>query len=272
MKKIAVLFAGFGAPSPSEDGVKDFLKRLYHEEPSKESIEELLKRYEKIGGSPFMEKLRKICLEISEITGFICSPVMRYTPPFLEEVLKKIKGEKFIIFSISPFSTGRDFSEEIRRAISDRGAESISIENWGLSEAFVDFSSEFIKARKKGEELLFTVHSLPSIFQNYRENVYESAKRIAKKAGVENFMVAFQSGRNGWLSPSIDDVIKEVKSREITLFPFGFFAECLETLYDLDIGLRGKAKSLGIKIKRLPALSEIEGFKDFLISEITKRI
>jgi ferrochelatase len=269
MKKTAVLFAGFGAPAPSEEGIRDFLKRLSGKEPSGYAINELINRYKKIGGSPFMEKVRNVCGEISKVTGLPCLPVMKYTPPFLEDVLKGVDGEKFIIFPLSPFSAGKDFSEEIRRTIIQNGCEAITVENWGLSDEFVDFASEIIK---KEVEVLFTAHSLPANFQNYRESVYSSAKRIAEKAGIQKFSVAFQSGRVGWLSPGIDDVIKEIKSEEITLFPFGFFAECLETLYDLDIELREKAESLGIKINRLPALSEIKGFVDFLIVEIGKRI
>jgi ferrochelatase len=272
MKKTVVLFAGFGAPPPSEEGIRDFLKRLSGREPSKYAINELINRYEKIGGSPFMEKVRSVCFDISKVTGLPCSPVMKYTPPFLEDVLKEVDGEKFIIFPLSPFSAGKDFSEEIRRIIIQNGGEAISVENWGLSEVFVDFASKFIKREKKEGELLFTAHSLPVNFQNYRESVYGSAKRIAEKAGIQKFFIGFQSGREGWLSPGIDDVINEIKSAEITLFPFGFFAECLETLYDLDILLKEKAVSLGIKINRLSALSEIEGFTDFLIYEIRKRI
>jgi len=272
MKNTVVLFAGFGAPVSSEEGIREFLKRLSGKEPSAHSVNELINRYKKIGGSPFLEKIKNVCSRISNVTGCLCSPVMKYTPPFLEDVLKKMDAEKFIIFPLSPFSADDDFLQEIRRSIIQKGGEAIPVENWGLSEEFVDFASEFIKSEKKGGVLLFTAHSLPTKFQSYRENVYASAKKIAQKAGIQKFLIAFQSGKEGWLSPTIDDVIKELEFKEIILFPFGFFAECLETLYDLDIGLRERAESMGIKIRRLPALSEIGGFVDFLISEISKRV
>ncbi len=270
MEKPVVLFAGFGAPYSSENSIRDFLTKLYGKEPSKEVVDELLKRYRRIGRSPFMDKLFQVCSEISKATGIFCTPIMKYTPPFFESI-KEIKAEKFIIFPLSPFSSGNDFSEEIAKWISKNGGRAVSVENWGLDDSFIKFASEFIKNKNYGE-FVFTAHSLPNRFQIYRENVLMSAERIAEEGGLKKFFVAFQSGREGWLSPSIDEVLKEVRSKEILIFPFGFFAECLETLYDLDILFKEKADSLGIKLKRLPALSEIDGFSDFLISKIMEEI
>lgn len=265
---MGVLFAGFGSPSPSEGSIRDFLKNLYGREPSKEEVNKILKRYEKIGTSPFMDKIKSICDEISKRKGFVCAPVMKYTPPFFEDVIKKIRAENFVIFPLSPFSTGRDFSEELKSILLKDGHKVKVIEDWGLSDLFVRVTSNFIKKQKISNEIIFTAHSLPRAFQNYKEKVYKSAKMIAVASEIEKFFIAFQSGRGGWLSPSLDDILKEIKSDEFFLLPFGFFAECLETLYDLDVLFKSKADSFGLKLKRLPALSEIEGFVDFLISMI----
>lgn len=71
--------------------------------------------------------------------------------------------------------------------------------------------------------------------------------------------LAFQS-RSGspatpWLSPSVDDFIRKYKQEEpqlesVVVSPIGFFFDNMETIYDLDVELRGVCADLGLKYRR----------------------
>lgn len=273
MRKKYVLLAGFGSPSPEKEKVTDFLARISGKAPSTEAVEELLGRYRQIGSSPFMRIVSEVAQEIEKRIPVFCEPVMKFTPPFIGDVVKKIRSGEFLILPLTPFSTEEDFSKELLVTLKEKGFTVSSIEDWGRKPSFAGFISRFLRGLpRESATLLFTVHSLPSKFEEYREKVFRSAEEISNLSGIRSFLIAFQSGRKGWLSPSLEEAIERIRTREVFVLPFGFFAECLETLYDLDILFIREAERKGFKVTRLPALSGITGFVDFLVSLIEERI
>ncbi len=52
--------------------------------------------------------------------------------------------------------------------------------------------------------------------------------------------------------------------RQVTLSPFGFLADHVETLFDLDIEARAWAGALGLGFERVPALNSAPGLIDAL--------
>ena len=53
-------------------------------------------------------------------------------------------------------------------------------------------------------------------------------------------------------------------ARQITLSPFGFLADHVETLFDLDIEARAWAGELGLGFERVPALNTAPGLIEAL--------
>ena len=87
---------------------------------------------------------------------------------------------------------------------------------------------------------------------------------VATKLGLpsEDWTVAYQSASGpgqDWLGPSVDEVILELAERgirQVVLCPFGFVADQVEVLYDLDVVMNAKAKGLGITVARTPLLND----------------
>ena len=54
--------------------------------------------------------------------------------------------------------------------------------------------------------------------------------------------------------------------KQVTLSPFGFLADHVETLFDLDIEARALAEKLGLGFQRIPALNTHSGLIEALAS------
>ncbi|RMF64042.1 MAG: ferrochelatase [Calditrichaeota bacterium] len=106
--------------------------------------------------------------------------------------------------------------------------------------------------------LLFSAHGTPLVEMKKRRDPYcclihstvEQVMRLRKKD--RPFHVAFQSkvGPAEWLTPSTPDKLKELaESGEtaVLVVPVAFVTDHIETLYELDILIRGQAKEAGIQ-------------------------
>jgi protoporphyrin/coproporphyrin ferrochelatase len=97
--------------------------------------------------------------------------------------------------------------------------------------------------------LLLSFHGLPRRYAEagdpYREHCEATAQAVARELGwpPEQLTVSFQSrfGREEWLRPYTDEVLRELASRRIPRLAVacpGFTADCLETLE--EIGITGR--------------------------------
>jgi ferrochelatase len=74
--------------------------------------------------------------------------------------------------------------------------------------------------------------------------------------GARRWLVAYQSkgARGGeWLGPDVDDVIDGVVAEGhhgVLVVPLGFATDHMETLYDLDVVARRRARDAGIAFAR----------------------
>ena len=60
-----------------------------------------------------------------------------------------------------------------------------------------------------------------------------------------------------WLGPSLEEELRGAAGdgvREVTVVPFGFVADHVEILFDIDIELRELGASLGVTVTRTPSL------------------
>lgn len=137
------------------------------------------------------------------------------------------------------------------------------------------------RAKKHGRYLtLFTAHSLPvdeagdDYVAQLRSTVDQIVARSGMPEGAEDtevlpgisaygsadehdpWMLAFQSkgARGGeWLGPDVDDVVDaaaEAGYVALAVSPFAFVTDHMETLYDLDVVLAGKALDLDMEFER----------------------
>jgi ferrochelatase len=127
--------------------------------------------------------------------------------------------------------------------------------------------------------VIFTAHSLPERIREtgdtYPEQLAESAELVARRAGLDQWEVAWQSaGRtpDPWLGPDVRDVIRRLGSGDATdavvVCPIGFVADHLEVLYDLDVEVAGVAAEAGLEYVRTASLNDDPAFIEVLADVI----
>lgn len=141
------------------------------------------------------------------------------------------------------------------------------------------FKSE-IRTPNSEPEVLFSAHSLPlSIVETgdpYVEHIKGTINAVIKKINVK-WHLAYQS-RSGpvkWLSPSIDEKIRELANmgvKNLLVVPVSFVSDHIETLYEIDILYKGLAERLGIRLARTESLNTnplfIKALGDIVIKNI----
>ena len=143
----------------------------------------------------------------------------------------------------------------------------------GLVEAHAQLIKPVLAAAAEAGEprLLFSAHGLPKKVvargDPYQWQVEETARRIVARLGREGLerTVCYQSkvGPLAWLEPSIADEIERAGRDRvpIVVVPIAFVSEHSETLVELDITYRDRARAAGVPAyHRVPALGTHPSF------------
>ncbi len=91
-----------------------------------------------------------------------------------------------------------------------------------------------------------TADFAPELRERLRENSLDAALAFQSRSG---------SPTARWLEPSISDVVRRFRaenpeSGRVVVVPIGFFFENLETVFDLDVELRGVCDEIGLSYRR----------------------
>lgn len=155
-----------------------------------------------------------------------------------------------------------------------------------INKGLESFSSELLRkplqlaTPDSQPEVLFSAHSLPmSIVETgdpYVEHITGTINAVMKKINLK-WHLAYQS-RSGpvkWLSPSIDEKIRELAGkgiRNLLVVPVSFVSDHIETLYEIDILYKGLAEGLGMRLERTESLNTnplfIKALKDIVIENV----
>jgi ferrochelatase len=120
-------------------------------------------------------------------------------------------------------------------------------------------------AQPKVEELVvFTAHSLPvraiEAGDRYADQVAETARGVAERAGITHYDRAFQSaGRTPepWIGPPLGQLIddRSVTVRRFLVVPIGFVCDHTEILFDIDIQAAQTAREFSTSLRRTESLN-----------------
>jgi ferrochelatase len=183
---------------------------------------------------------------VRELIGMALAPhYSRYSlegyRKYINQALEKVE-EPFTLHFVESWQAHPLF----RRLIADR-----------ISETLAQFPAE-----ARGQVVvLFSAHSLPEKIRAagdpYPEELRESAAGIAELLGLKDHRFCYQSaGTTGepWLGPDILDYLEELHAegiRYVLSAPFGFVAEHLEVLWDIDTEAQEKVAELGMTLRRI---------------------
>lgn len=228
------------------------------------------KNYEHIGNAspinPLTEKLVNKCNE--KIEGFKTYQVMRYTPPFAQDVIKEILKDginEIVILPLYPqYSTTttkssvEDFIDYLPYTF---GKNIRYIETFYENDKFNEcIVNEILNNVENPSEynLIFSAHGLPQKIVDagdpYEQQMIAHVKILSEKLELKgtNFKsinLAYQSkvGPLKWLEPSLEDMLKNFKDEKVIIYPIAFIVDNSETDFELNIEYREIAHNLGIK-------------------------
>ncbi len=234
--------------------------------------------YRKLGGkSPIVGHTKSLVKKLQQRLGndVIVDFVMRYTPPFASEVIKKINKEeveKIYLIPLYPqFSTTTtkssldDFEEHYHTEGGDATLVEIKhfFENESYNKAIVErIKEKMADAQYEDFDMIFSAHGLPQkiidagdVYQRHIEKHVKILKKILtdEKMKFHEIHLAYQSkvGPMKWLQPSLGDKLKSVRNRGVIIFPLAFTIDNSETDFELEIEYREIADELGFKEYRV---------------------
>ncbi|MDA3130839.1 ferrochelatase [Aliibacillus thermotolerans] len=276
-KKVGLLVMAYGTPRNMEEVEPYYTHIRRGRKPSQEALNDLISRYEAIGGvSPLAkitneqgEALANRLNERVEDVEFQWYLGLKHIDPFIEDAVQKMKDdgveEAYSIVLAPHYST---FSIQSYNGRAKETTEKIdgpvihSVDSWYDEPKFIQYWSDQLKKtmeqidEKDSACVIFSAHSLPEkIIQHgdpYPDQLKETADLIAKKANITNYEIGWQSEGNTpepWLGPDVQDLTKDLaKNKGYTSFvycPVGFVSDHLEVLYDNDVECKEACDEVG---------------------------
>jgi ferrochelatase len=267
------------------DDLGAFVARIRHGRPAPPGlVEELRRRYEAIGGSPL---LHTTLAQAQALAQRLEAPVlvgMRLWEPGVAEALAGAASlglKRVVVIALAPFSQHVywDAANKVAQSCGS-GVELLPSAAWGEEPAFVAaHAASIAEHAPEGAAIVLSAHSLPSIAiqrgDPYAQLVEASARAIGARLGRDVRLCYQSQGADGgeWLGPGVKETLSELAAagqNSVVWAPFGFIADHVETLYDLDIEARALAEEQGIALTRVPALNLNPGLIDAL-SAVARR-
>ncbi len=305
---VGVLLMAHGTPR-APDEVEAFYTRIRRgRAPSVEQLAELAQRYALIGGtSPLAARTQaqvagvRAQLELAEPGRYVVAFGAKHTDPTIEDAARALVAagaDPVVGLVLTPHASSMGSGEYLDRAAEALGATVrgqrspafVPVRHWYDAPGFADLLAERVLAALatlpagSAEEtaVLFTAHSLPErVLQAgdpYRDQVVDSAARVAGAAGVSNWRVAWQSaGRTPepWIGPDVREVLSGLPALGVTgavVCPVGFVADHLEVLYDIDIEARRVAAAAGLAFARTESLDDDPAFLHILAGVLRRAV
>ena len=228
------------------------------------------KNYEHIGNAspinPLTEKLVEKCNE--KIEDFKTYQVMRYTPPFAQDVIKQMLNDginEIVLLPLYPqysTTTTKSSVEDFVDFLPYTFGKNIRyIETFYKNDKFNDCIIEEIRRNAENPNeynLIFSAHGLPQKIVDagdpYEIQMNEHVKILSDKLSEKGVIfkstnLAYQSkvGPLKWLDPSLDEMLKNFKDQNVIIYPIAFIVDNSETDFELDIEYREIAHEIGIK-------------------------
>jgi len=255
---------------------------------------EVTERYRRIGGaSPLLswtETLREsVTRELRSLGDN--SPVAhayRYTEPLIEASLADLKkqgAERVLLVPLFPHATRAmtgSIEIEARRAATSLGLHIETLAAFGNQKTVLALWREYLleTLRVSGSEarVLFVAHGIPMrdvrAGDDYPDRVLDTARALATSLPqTAEWSLAYQSkvGPVVWTQPYLEDELRRLcaVSRPVVIMPISFVADCLETLYDLDLqAVPTIQTAVGDRVLRVRAFNDDPRFVRALVDLI----
>jgi ferrochelatase len=279
-----ILVLAYGTPETLDDVEPYYTHIRGGRKPSPEQLADLVYRYEKVGGqTPLYELTKGVADQLRERLDrefpgqYKVYLGMKHWHPFIKDVVPQIAadGLRDVVGVVLAPHYSR-YSLEGYRTYTQKALEPLGnpfsfhfVEHWHDHPLFRALIADRIRAalaefpaEAQGQvTVLFSAHSLPEkiVAQGdpYVDQLRESAAGISHMLGLADHRFCFQSAAptpEPWLGPDIVDYLQTLHDegvRYVLSVPFGFVAEHLEVLWDIDTEAQAKAHELGMTLRRI---------------------
>ncbi|MGD0885331.1 MAG: ferrochelatase [Thermodesulfovibrionales bacterium] len=216
---------------------------------------------------------------------------MTYWHPFIEDTVREMYGddvETALAVSLYPqysIATSGSALSKFTEAIRQYPIESSIISQWFdhplYIEALVDVIKKGLESFHRDDAaVLFSAHSLPVSFiesgDPYAEHIRTTIEGVATRIDIP-WHLSYQSktGPVKWLGPTTEEKILELSLRGIKnllVVPISFVSDHIETLYEIDILYKRRARELGMRLERAESLNThpllIAALKDMILKSL----
>jgi protoporphyrin/coproporphyrin ferrochelatase len=274
----------YGGPDSLEEVEPYLLDVRGHRPTPPEIVEEVRARYAAVGGrSPIRERTeaqaRALQAALDRSGGrFLAAVGMRHWKPTIGEALGRLAASgvsRAVGLVLAPHYSRMSvelYFEKVEEARA--GIEVAPIREWHRLPGFLEAIADRVRsalgrfpAERRGDvPVVFTAHSLPERILEwddpYPAQLRASVEAILARLGPRPHRFAYQSmGKRPepWLGPEVGEVLDALAReghRDALVAPIGFTSEHLEVLYDVDIELRRRAASLGVRLERIEMANE----------------
>lgn len=299
----AILVFSFGGPEGPDD-VMPFLEKVVRgRNVPRERLLDVAEHYHHFGGvSPINARTRELvaALETELAAHGPRLPVYwgnRHWHPFLGDTLRTMRDDgvrralAFVTSAFSSFSGCRAYREDLARARAELGEGAPEVDKIrpffnhpGYVETCAARLREGFDALGTNDaHVMFSAHSIPIAMAegcDYEAQLRDLSTSVAERLGVERWELVYQS-RSGpphvpWLEPDVGDALRDLAAREpgaaVVVAPFGFVADHMEVVWDLDEEARELAESLGLRFARAPAANDHPRFVRMARELIDERV
>ena len=286
----AILVFSFGGPETAED-VMPFLENVVRGRPvPRERLEAVAEHYLHMGGkSPINDRTRELiaALEAELAAHGPALPIYwgnRFWHPMLEDTLRRMKDDgvkRAVAFATSAFSSWsgcRAYQEDVakaRAAIGEGAPEVVKIRPFFNHPGYVETCAARLReglarlpeAARADAHVMFSAHSIPVSMAagcDYAQQLEALARMVSEEVGVASWERIYQS-RSGppqvpWFEPDVLDALDAFAARRpggtVMIAPFGFVADHMEVVWDLDHEAKERAEALGLTFARAPAAND----------------
>jgi len=289
--RTAVVVMAYGTPRTKEEILPYYTDIRRGRPPTEEALQDLIDRYEAIGGLSPLKKLTEDQadalqreLDVLQPGHFQVFLGLKHATPFVEEAVADVAAQGFkkivgIVLAphFSSYSIGQ-YMGRVREAATPHGIEVTGVESWARNDEFIEFLANDMKQKlakmPERTKVLFTAHSLPQRIIDggdpYPDELRATAELVAERAGLtrwSQWSIAWQSaGRTPepWIGPDILEVIDSLSTTRdgdepidgVLVSACGFVADHLEVLFDLDIEAAHRAESHGLAFARTACVND----------------
>jgi ferrochelatase len=301
---IGIMVLAYGTPETLDDVEPYYTHIRGGRPPSPEALENLRERYRLIGGrTPLLDLTKSVAEQLQarfdrDVPGqYKVYLGMKHWHPFIGDVVRQMLAdgiEQVVAVVLAPHYSRyslEGYRKYITKALeqNEREWQLTFIESWHdhpdfhrlIADRIEQQLNLFDPADRDQVTLLFSAHSLPekivTMADPYPELLHSSAAAVAHVLGRDEWRFCYQSaGQTGepWLGPDILDYLDELHAegvRQIVSAPFGFVADHLEVVWDIDTEAQQKAAELGMILRRIEMPNADPEFVDLIEKIVLER-